>query len=134
MLERDYVMRLVRQFLETLEKLKEKKEADAFAVKKEIQQLYLTYFGHSATYFCQADVDEILSLLKSSYASNGLLCRMEMLAELYYYDASIKTSVVDRRKMWSKSLSFFEYIDSHSDTFSFERREKIAKIKDLLKQ
>lgn len=134
MLERDYVMRLVRQFLETLEKLKEKKDTDAFAVKKEIQQMFLTYLGYSETYFSQADADEILSLLKSSYASNELLYRMEMLAELYYHDASMKTSVVDKRKMWSKSLSLFEYIDSHSDTFSFERREKIAKIKELLKQ
>lgn len=133
MLERDYVMRLVRQFLEALENLREKKETDAFEVQEELQQMYQTYIGSSEAFFRQASSEEILSQLKS-YPSLELLYRAEMLAELYFYDGSMKTSVEEKRNLWGKSLSLFEYIDTYSDTFSFERRGKISKIKGLLKQ
>lgn len=116
-----------------MEKLREKKETDAFEVQEELQQMYQTYIGSSEAFFRQASSEEILSQLKS-YPSFELLYRAEMLAELYFYDGSMKTSVEEKRNLWGKSLSLFEYIDTYSDTFSFERRGKISKIKDLLKQ
>lgn len=52
-----------------------------------------------------------------------------MLSELLCYDASIKSSAKEKKELYRKTLYTMEYLDTHSDTFSFERRRKIGEIK-----
>ena len=48
MLQRDYIMHLVRQFIEALEKLvEEKKKEDGPEFQLKIQSIYRAYFNHS---------------------------------------------------------------------------------------
>ena len=104
MLQRDYIMRLVRQFIEALEKLvEEKKKEDGPEFQLKIQSIYRAYFNHSHHFYYEQDAEYILTDLSQDYEGQEFL-----------------------------TLYLKEYLDSHSDTFSFERRNKINEIKKLL--
>ena len=121
MLERDYIMRLIRQFFEALEKLKEEKaEKQSSTLQLEIHSMYRAYFHQPESFFYEQDAEFIL---------HYLLQRIEMLSELLCYDASIKSSAKEKKELYRKALYTMEYLDTHSDTFSFERRRKIGEIK-----
>ena len=52
MLERDYIMRLIRQFFEALEKLKEEKaEKQSSTLQLEIHSMYRAYFHQPEIFF-----------------------------------------------------------------------------------
>lgn len=52
MLERDYIMRLIRQFFEALEKLKEEKaEKQSSTLQLEIHSMYRAYFTSLKVFF-----------------------------------------------------------------------------------
>ena len=52
MLERDYIMRLIRQFFEALEKLKEEKaEKQSSTLQLEIHSMYRAYFHQPESFF-----------------------------------------------------------------------------------
>ena len=122
MLQRDYIMRLVRQFIEALEKLvEEKKKEDGPEFQLKIQSIYRAYFNHSHHFYYEQDAEYILTDLSQDYEGQEFLTRIDMLSELLYQDALL-----------AKALYLKEYLDSHSDTFSFERRNKINEIKKLL--
>ena len=72
-----------------------------------------------------------LTDLSQDYEGQEFLTRIDMLSELLYQDALLKEP--ERKEIpFSKSTLSKEYLDSHSDTFSFERRNKINEIKKLL--
>ena len=52
MLERDYIMRLIRQFFEALEKLKEKRDTnDGTSIQVETNNMYTSYFHQPEAFF-----------------------------------------------------------------------------------
>ena len=52
MLERDYIMRLIRQFFEALEKFKEEKaEKQSSTLQLEIHSMYRAYFHQPESFF-----------------------------------------------------------------------------------
>ena len=53
MLERDYIRRLIRQFFEELEKLRDKQRNDAYSstYQCEVNSMYRAYLGHPASFF-----------------------------------------------------------------------------------
>lgn len=129
MLQRDYIMRLLRQFVEALEKLvEEKKNEDTPTLQLKLQSLYRAYFNHPHTFYYEQEADFILNDLGQNYEGEELLTRIDMLSELIYQDALLKPEA-EQRYLLGKSLYLLEYLDTHSDTFSFERRNKICEIK-----
>ncbi len=132
MLERDYIMRLIRDFFDALEKLKEKSQKENKpTLQLEIKSMYRAYFTQSENFFYEQDINYILFYLETTFPSHELLQRVEILAELMYFDGSIQTEA-EKKLLWSKSLALLLYLDTHSNTFSMERRNKIAKIKELI--
>lgn len=130
MLERDYIMRLIRQFFEALEKLKEEKaEKQSSTLQLEIHSIYRAYFHQPESFFYEQDTEFILHYLQTEFPKQEFLQRIEMLSELLCYDASIKSSAKEKKELYRKALYTMEYLDTHSDTFSFERRRKIGEIK-----
>ena len=121
MLERDYIMRLIRQFFEALEKLIESRnKKEPATIQAEFGQMYAAYFGKPDTFFYERSADEILYFLRETYKPKEFLPRLEMLADLIYYHGTIKTEETERKMFFRKSLALLEYLDTHSDTFSFE--------------
>ena len=115
MLERDYIMRLIRQFFEALEKLKEEKaEKQSSTLQLEIHSMYRAYFHQPESFFYEQDAEFILHYLQTEFPKQ---------------DASIKSSAKEKKELYRKALYTMEYLDTHSDTFSFERRRKIGEIK-----
>ena len=93
MLERDYIMRLIRQFFEALEKLKEEKaEKQSSTLQLEIHSMYRAYFHQPESFFYEQDAEFILHYLQTEFPKQEFLQRIEMLSELLCYDASIKSS------------------------------------------
>lgn len=130
MLERDYIMRLIRQFFEALEKLKEEKaEKQSSTLQLEIHSMYRAYFHQPESFFYEQDAEFILHYIQTEFPKQEFLQRIEMLSELLCYDASIKSSAKEKKELYRKALYTMEYLDTHSDTFSFERRRKIGEIK-----
>lgn len=77
------------------------------------------------------DAEYILTDLSQDYEGQEFLTRIDMLSELLYQDALLKEPD-EKKYLLAKALYLKEYLDSHSDTFSFERRNKINEIKKLL--
>ena len=123
MLERDYIRRLIRQFFEELEKLRDKQKKNAASS---------TYhLGHPASFFYEQDAEFILQTLVPEFSAEQIIQRLEMLADLLYFDASGSDCSEDLRKdLWNKALFMYDYVDRHSDTFSFERRGKMTVLKE----
>lgn len=133
MLERDYIKRLIRQFFDALEKLIEKKEyLPQENIQLEFEGMYCTYFLKPKEFFCTQDGEYILMYLCQTFEQHELLDRVEILSELLYQDALIQPAGAAQKSLLEKSLYLLEYLDQHSDTFSFERKDKIAGIKKMI--
>lgn len=122
MLEKDYIMRLVREFGEALELLLRK---DVRKQSEEIRKMYDQYVGPYAFYHTAAIEDVMESF--EQFPEGERLHRMEMLAELYYAEAGMKTGPV-KTMLLDKALALFSFVDSHDGTYDMTR---IAKIGDL---
>lgn len=128
MLQRDYIMRLLQDFVEALEKLVEERgKHDGPELQLQLQSIYRAYFNHPHTFYYNQDAEYILNDLGQNYGGEELLTRIEMLSELLYQDALLK-GPEEQNYLLRKSLYLLIYLDEHSDTFSFERRGKISEI------
>lgn len=128
MLQRDYIMRLLQDFVEALEKLVEERgKHDGPELQLQLQSIYRAYFNHPHTFYYNQDAEYILNDLGQNYGGEELLTRIEMLSELLYQDALLKEPE-EQNYLLRKSLYLLIYLNEHSDTFSFERRGKISEI------
>lgn len=123
MLERDYIMRLVREFFEALELLKRK---DLKERRDELERMYGQYAGPYA-FYRTASVDEIMDAMQR-YSPAERLPRLEMLAELYYAETAL-VSAPERVLLLEKAFSLFNFVDSHDRTYDMVRLSKMAEIR-----
>lgn len=115
-------MRLLQQFFEALEKLVEERDKkDGPELQLQLQSIYRAYFNHPSTFYYDQDAEYILNEMGQNYGGEELLTRIDMLSELLYQDALLKESE-EQKYLLRKSLFLLNYLDTHSDTFSFERR------------
>ncbi|HRN15997.1 MAG TPA: hypothetical protein PLF38_02965 [Xylanibacter oryzae] len=127
MLERDYIMRLTREFAAALALVLEKNEIKS--KKQKLQELYNSYIGPSAFYHT-ASLDEVMESFESVKESERLF-KMEMLAELYYAEADMETGPT-RHMLLEKAFAIFSFIDSNSKTYSMDRINKMYEINKKL--
>ena len=129
MLQRDYIQRLIREFMEALRRTFEK---DEISVRREtIRRLYEQYLGPYNLYHF-ATIDEVMQALQS-FDENERLDRMGMLAELYYAEADTTGDPSERNFLLEKAFNLFDFIDYHGQVFSLDRQEKMADIQRRLK-
>lgn len=127
MLQRDYILRLIREFMAALERMLEKKEvADR---REEIKQLYEQYVGPYALYH-NATIDEVLLAL-AGMDDEQRLPRMEMLAELFYAEADT-VSNPERDFLLEKAFALFSIIERDGKTYSLKRRWKMQDIQERI--
>ena len=128
MLQQDYIMRLIREFMAALERMLEKKEIKSR--RETVEKLYEQYVGPYDFYHIMP-LDDIMQSF-TRYPEEERLFRMEMLAELYYVEADM-LSEPTRTNVMRLALNLFELIDRNSNTFSFDRRRKIEELKKIIK-
>lgn len=127
MLQRDYILRLIREFMAALERMLEKKEvADR---REEIKQLYEQYVGPYALYH-NATTDEVLLAL-AGMDEEQRLPRMEILAELFYAEADT-VSNPERDFLLEKAFALFSIIEREGKTYSLKRRWKMQDIQERI--
>ena len=124
MLERDYIMRLIREFMAALARMLEKKEIEGR--REALRKLYEQYVGPYDFYHIMS-VDDIMQSF-TKYPESERLHRMEMLAELYYAEADMLSEPM-RGNIISIALSLFGFVDRNSKTFSFDRRKKMDELR-----
>lgn len=127
MLQRDYIQRLIREFMAALQRLLEKKEVGKR--QEAVRKMFEQYFGDYAFYHT-ATLDDIMRSMEK-YPEDERLNRMDMLAELYNAEADdmsepMRTAVLER------SFMLFDFIDRHSRVFSIDRIEKMNSIRKTL--
>ena len=129
MLQRDYIQRLIREFMAALQRLIEKDEAkDRQAA---VREMFTQYLGDCA-FFHTATLDDVM-LWFEKYPEEERLSRMEMLAELYYAEADTMSEPV-RTDILQRAFMLFDFIDRHSRTFSLDRLKKMDAIEAGIRQ
>ena len=128
MLQRDYIQRLIREFMAALQRLLEKKEVGER--QEEVRRLFTQYMGDYA-FFHTASLDDIM-LWFEKYNEEERLDRIGMLAELYYAEADTMSEPI-RSDVLDKAFLLFDFIDRHSRTYSPERLKKMREIENIKK-
>lgn len=128
MLQRDYIQRLIREFMAALQRLLEKKEVGER--QEEVRRLFAQYMGDYA-FFHTASLDDIMRWFEK-YNEEERLDRIGMLAELYYAEADTMSEPM-RSDVLDKAFLLFDFIDRHSRTYSPERLKKMREIENIKK-
>ena len=99
--------------------------------REKIRELYDQYVGPYAFYSI-ATIDDVMKAMAGIDDEEKRISKMDMLAELYYYEADT-VGQPTRDELLSKAFMLFDYVESHGDTFSIDRRNKMAEIKKQIK-
>ena len=123
MLQQDYIMRLIREFFAALARAVENPEIEDRT--KAIHELYRQYLG-DYEFYQNATVEEAIEAI-SRYPEEQQLYRIEMLAELYYAESSVRATPIGETLL-QRALPLFKYVDQHSKLYSFDRKRKMEEI------
>ena len=129
MLQRDYIQRLIREFMAALQRLIEKKEVDQR--QEEVRRLFTQYMGDYA-FFHIGSIDDVMQWFER-YHEEERLDRMSMLAELYYAEADTMSEPV-RTEVLDRAFMLFDFVDRHSRTYSPERLKKMNEITEKVRR
>ena len=127
MLQRDYIMRLIREFLAALERFLNKKEVTDR--REEIKKLYEQYVGPYALYH-NATIDEVMAALQGEDEEHRFY-KMQILAELFNVEADTESKPFSDFLL-EKSYALFDFIDKNGKEYSLDRRRKMETIKQRL--
>lgn len=132
MIERDYLMRILRQFFDVLQKLINgyNPEQDEY-IEVQLNGLCENYVGIDLSFVENNDLDCILDITKGLSPSDAEV-KLTMLSELLYTWVTQPTANTNNRNVAEKALALFLHIDKESRTFSFERQQRIAHLQSLL--
>lgn len=128
MLQQDYILRIIREFMEALQ-LYVSRQKDVKKKQEKILELYDSYVGDHVFYHT-ATMDDVMDSF-TQWPVEERLYRMEMLAELYYVETEVKTGPM-RQMLLERAMQMFVFIDRNSRTFSFDRQSKISRIQEIL--
>ena len=129
MFEQDYILRMLQQFFncvyEWLHTPIEKREKLVDFTEK----VYYTFFEEQGSFFEKMTFDKTVRYIQTKYRKSEWTPRMEVIVELSYL------SLDDRhndKKYLQRLQQMFMYINENSNTFSFERNNKMEIVQNLL--
>jgi hypothetical protein len=127
MIQKDYIMRLIKQFFEAVERLikMKSKEHDRMEIQTYLNEMYDTFLKKSGDFYHSTEIEEIIQSFKNDEKEPML----EILSELLYQDALLRDN---QHELLIKALKLNEYMQEHSATFSFNRQLRIDEIKKML--
>ncbi len=128
MLQKDYFIRLIEEFFAAVQRFMEKVEGKR--TDEELKKLYQQYVGPFEN-LRNLTPEEAVEHATLTWEENQRVARLEMLAELWYTEASYKQQPL-RDMLLDKALRLFQYVDRHSSEYSLVRLEKMQKIKSQI--
>ena len=130
MLSRDYFLRIIQEFAVALSLFLEKKVGEDKR-DQELKELYVQYVGPYEV-LRNLSLEETLAYAEEQWEEEQRVNKLEMLANLHDAEASYKALPL-RELLLTKALRLFDYVDTHSDSFSISRRMKISGIEQALR-
>jgi hypothetical protein len=127
MIQKDYILRplfiLIEEIVSKFSAIKFENVKDQ---EQYINNLYLKYFKKSKTFFIEKDIVDLFN--DKSISSNEL----NLLAEIFYLDALIQKDKTIKISLFKKAVAILKHISKSSDTYSFERENRINLIENKL--
>ena len=124
MLQRDYFIRIIEEFMAALGRFLEKKVDER--TDEDLKELYRQYVG-SYDVLRNLSFDEIIKYSKEQWPPEERINRLDMLAELLYAEGSYKTNPL-RDMLLNKAYQLFDYVETNGNTFSLRRRQIMREI------
>lgn len=132
MIQRDYFIRIIEEFMAALGRFLEKKE-DKVQKQKDIEDLYRQYVG-DYNVIRNLSFDELLIFAQEQYKPEEMVERLQMMAYLLETEGRLENAPL-RDLLLNKAYKLFDYIDANDKTFSMTRKQKINQLrKELNKQ
>ena len=128
MLQKDYFLRLIEEFAIAIQRFLEK--AEGRRTDEDLKELYREYVGPYEQ-LRNLSVEEAVDYACQTWEESQQMSRLEMLAELWYSEASYKEHPL-KDMLLEKALRLFQYVDRHSTEYSLVRLGKIEQIKTML--
>lgn len=128
MLQKDYFIRLIEEFAIAIQRFLEK--AEGKRTDEDLKELYREYVGLFQD-LRNLSVEEAVEYARRTWEESEQLPRLEMLAELWYVEASYKQQPL-KDMLLEKALRLFLYVDRHSTEYSLVRLSKMDEITKLL--
>lgn len=134
MIKKDYLMRLLKEFLDALaELLYHVKNENNEQILARSEEFYPKYLKQKRSFFIENNISAIVpSIISENIEESVIKC--EMLAELLFIDANHMQDMDKQEDTYKKALFFFDYAEQHSTTFSENRLLKIETLKSILNQ
>lgn len=134
--EKDFLLRQFNQLGVVLARILGFKEKGKYESAESVIDNALTDFGlKELDIYLEIDVDSLVRELIKTHRLT--IDQINILAELIYEKAEINTrlgKIEPARGLYLKALILFEHITNTERVFSFEREEKINKIRSILQK
>jgi hypothetical protein len=135
MYQKDYILRMIEMLGQLIAGILGLiRKGDFKKAEDKLEHLYYSMLKEDSAFFRDIPVDELTNkLLHEHNYTNG---HLEVLAELFYAEAELRLAKDDKPgtlEYSQKSLRLFEFIDVEYKTYSQERIDKIAAIKERIK-
>lgn len=132
MIRRDYILKIIEELMKAIATLLNKPGATVSERESDINACY-SMLGFTADDCRTSEIEDIL--LKIAEEEEGYMMRVEGMADLLFADATVcDHSEKGRNDLLRKSLTLMQYADEKSGVFSFERNEKMDRIKEMIKE
>lgn len=130
MIQKDYYLRMIEEFGRALANFMERRHDDARR-DREMADLYRQYVG-DYTLVRNLSVEETMVYAHDQWADDERIGRLGMLAELLYAEATY-CAVPISTLLYDKAYRLYDYVETHGDTYSIDRHNKMEAIRRILK-
>ena len=135
MYQKDYILRMIEMLGQLIAGILGLiKKGNFEQAEDQLENLYYTMLKEDSAFFRDIPVDELTDkLLHDHNYTNG---HLEVLTELFNAEAELRLAKGEKSgalEYSQKSLRLFEFIDAEYKTYSRERIDKIAAIKERIK-
>jgi len=131
LIQKDYILRLIEEAAKVLAiALKLKDDGDFDMAEQTLDKAYVDIL--------KIDKKDVLFVLNDElipYLTDGLKMetgKLEILANFFTEDSFFETDTETKRNLIEKALILIQHINKIDKTFSFERINKVAKLKKAL--
>lgn len=130
MIQKDYYLRMIEEFGRALVNFMERRHDDARR-DREMADLYRQYVG-DYTLVRNLSVEETMVYAHDQWADDERIGRLGMLAELLYAEATYRAAPLCTL-LYDKAYRLYDYVETHGDTYSIDRHNKMEAIRRILK-
>ncbi len=134
MIQRDYIIRLIQQLIDSLFMLFDKMDLNEEEISNLLENMCTDNLDKSKIFYRESSMDDVISFLQNRYGDDEYLYRIEMLTEIMYQDGMHDNNKSEKQETLLKALELLVYLDNYSNVYSLVREGKMEAIKKELKQ